>query len=560
MNAKEPNDSVHLLDILIFSGLESLGFLAIVGNASLICVLLRGKYLSRASFILMLNLAIADVIHGVVTTCYFYPPIILKRTHVGELAIRIFNIVDWTAWAITLTHMSAICLDRLVAIMFFDRYNVIVTITRIRNYSIMCWVVFLAANIALFSLDQCCMIRPLKSQHYYSFGYLEKDVLNIYVVAYTPLEIATIVILSISNPTTLVQLYRRHKRKLALKQQGLPRNSETSSIILKQHRSHWQRASTMLVEMSMKIGSKYLVASHARAVAARKASRQQQQKILLQISVVAFIFYGYMTAYYVSYYSRYFQSKAAMVFNSFFYSTTHMINPVIYFTLNSEMRAQLKSAISSLTGCCSVRKKDAFGFAGGSTRFASHTDATAKRSNTSYDEASPFCMVNRHYRSICKESTSRKSDIDTVSYHKDLLTSTEDRLDSNSIGTDKVLGDDEYSSVNKMTIKERSEFMNKLEKILRRSSSSSLTDSPRAFVARRSSDTVSKRTKSMSVPDCDSASCIAHINRAQYSFSSSSSVSDSCSSGVTTGILSSDSLALLLMPLSDDNDDEIAYL
>lgn len=125
------------------------------------------------------------------------------------------------------------------------------------------------------------------------------------------------------------------------------------------------RASTMLVEMSMKIGSKTLATSHARIIAARKASRQQQQRILLQvrldlhyssqwshtwahpstyvqISVVAFIFYGYMTAYYVSYYSRYFQSKAAMVFNSFFYSTTHMINPVIYFSLNKEMRGQLK--------------------------------------------------------------------------------------------------------------------------------------------------------------------------------------------------------------------------
>ncbi|VDO63621.1 unnamed protein product [Heligmosomoides polygyrus] len=323
----ETGQEVHPLDVLIFSGLESLGFLAILGNASLICVLLRGKYLGRASFILMLNLAIADVIHGIVTTCYFYPPIVLKRTHVGELAIRIFNIVDWTAWAITLTHMSAICLDRLVAIMFFDRYNLIVTVTRIRTYSIVCWALFLAANITFFSLDQCCMIRPLKSQHYYSFGYLEKGVLNIYVVAYTPLEIATIVVLSISNPTTLVQLYRRHKRKIALKQQGLPRNSESSPIILKQHRSHWQRASTMLVEMSMKIGSKTLATSHARIIAARKASRQQQQRILLQvrldlhyssqwshtwahpstyvqISVVAFIFYGYMTAYYVSYYSH----------------------------------------------------------------------------------------------------------------------------------------------------------------------------------------------------------------------------------------------------------------
>ena len=55
------------------------------------------------SFILMLNLAMADVLHGLVTTTYFYPPIVFKRTHIPEMGIRIYNVVDWTAWAITLT-------------------------------------------------------------------------------------------------------------------------------------------------------------------------------------------------------------------------------------------------------------------------------------------------------------------------------------------------------------------------------------------------------------------------------------------------------------------------
>ena len=53
----------------------------------------------------MLNLAIADVLHGVVTTCYFYPPIVLKKLHISLFVMRLFNIVDWTAWAITLTYV-----------------------------------------------------------------------------------------------------------------------------------------------------------------------------------------------------------------------------------------------------------------------------------------------------------------------------------------------------------------------------------------------------------------------------------------------------------------------
>lgn len=51
----------------------------------------------------MLSLAIADVVHGIVTTSFFYPPIILKRNHMPELGTRIYNIFDWTAWSITLT-------------------------------------------------------------------------------------------------------------------------------------------------------------------------------------------------------------------------------------------------------------------------------------------------------------------------------------------------------------------------------------------------------------------------------------------------------------------------
>lgn len=40
---------------------------------------------------------------------------------------------------------------------------------------------------------------------------------NLFLFTYSPLELTTIVVLSISNPITLVQLYRRHKRKVALR-------------------------------------------------------------------------------------------------------------------------------------------------------------------------------------------------------------------------------------------------------------------------------------------------------------------------------------------------------
>lgn len=65
-----------------------------------------------------------------------------------------------------------------------------------------------------------------------------------------------------------------------------------------------------------------------------------------------------MTTYYTVYYIFKTENKWVMLFNSFFYSTTHMINPVIYFSLNKEMRSQLVQALTDLLAfiCCAPQK------------------------------------------------------------------------------------------------------------------------------------------------------------------------------------------------------------
>ncbi|KAK0396761.1 hypothetical protein QR680_001841 [Steinernema hermaphroditum] len=315
---------------LVFAGLECLGAMAIVGNMCLIAVFIRHKYLSRPSFLLMLSLASADVLHGIVTTSYFYPPIVLQRIHLPYLAIRVFNILDWTAWSITLTHMAAISVDRLIAITFYGRYNQIITHRLIRNFSMTCWIVFFATNTTFFIFNFCCLITPLEEHHYYTFGFETYNLsarsfshLNIYTYTYVPLELVTISILTVSTPLTLIQLYRRHKRKLALRM-----------------------ASTMLIEMSMKMGSQH-VQNHLKEIAAKRANRQQQ-RIFFQISTVTVFFYSYMTAYYTCYYLFEITNKWAVLFNSFFYSATQMINPLIYFWLNRELRQHLIESAHSL--------------------------------------------------------------------------------------------------------------------------------------------------------------------------------------------------------------------
>ncbi|VIO94783.1 Uncharacterized protein BM_BM14323 [Brugia malayi] len=308
------------LDLSLFVILELLGLTAIFGNASLIAVLVKFNYLNKPSFILLLSLAFADILHGIVTIFYFYPPIILKGHYLSLQWMKIFNTIDWIAWAITLTHISAVCLDRLAAIIFYGRYTLLVSLTKIRYYSIFCWIFFIGQNIILLLSNVCCMIIPLQNKEYYTFGYQRDNNFlnqtNIYIYTYTPLELSTIIIISISNPIILIQLYKRWKRKCAL-----------------------QHASVLLLEMSMKLGAQQ---SHIELTrkSMQKASRQQQ-RIVLQIVTVVAMFSSYMLIYYLSYYIFPFNYKWVAVLHSVSYSITHISNPVIYFTCNKEIRKQL---------------------------------------------------------------------------------------------------------------------------------------------------------------------------------------------------------------------------
>ena len=131
-------------------------------------------------------MACADVLHGFVTTTYFYPPIVLKvNDHLPRLAQRIIMAIDWTAWGITITsvstspiakdrccsHMSAIAVDRVIAVLMFARYMQLVTARRAKLFCATCWTLFLAVNTSFFAFNFCCIIVPQAASDYYSFGY-----------------------------------------------------------------------------------------------------------------------------------------------------------------------------------------------------------------------------------------------------------------------------------------------------------------------------------------------------------------------------------------------------
>ncbi|PIC20090.1 hypothetical protein B9Z55_025402 [Caenorhabditis nigoni] len=237
----------------------------------------------------------------------------------------------------------------------------------------------------------------------------------------------------------------------------------------------------MLLEMSMKMGSKH-IANDVREMAARRSNRQQQ-RILLQITVVALIFYAYMTAYYVSYYSR-FQSIAVMIFNSYFYSITHMINPVIYFSLNKEMRSQLKEAFVDFRKFFSCKKKDPYGFANSSTKINHSTKLTMVRAqSTSCSETSPLFSSNNHYKSTGTTQKNEERLLDSVegsstgneSAEIRAIVQNDDPSDQCSLPKSDIYMTPPVEMPNKMGAKERSTFINQLVSALQYASNKSLS-------------------------------------------------------------------------------------
>lgn len=124
-------------DIAVFTVFELLGITGFVGNILLMTVVHQFGYLQKPSFILISSLAIADILHTIVTSTYFYPPIIFGSDVYSQAVTRLYNAIDWSAWGITLSHMMAICIDRLLAIVLFYKCSFILFIKPLLSSTIL---------------------------------------------------------------------------------------------------------------------------------------------------------------------------------------------------------------------------------------------------------------------------------------------------------------------------------------------------------------------------------------------------------------------------------------
>lgn len=326
-------DSADAADWLVFITLETLGISGWIGNLTLLIVIISSGLLERPSFIFIASLAVADIFHSTVTSCYFYPPIVLRMNIFSRLGVQFMNALDWTAWGVTLTHMIAICVDRLFAIVLFQDYTRLVTVKRTITISVLCWFAFASVNILFTSMQFCCVVVP--QPEFYTFGFEDSSAstgspahsahsetnitrysTNAYKPLYVPLECFAMLILAIGNPIILFNLYEKYRRKRTLR---------AASVVL------------------MEVGQ-----SLCRQTMNLDASLARDIKIFLQITVVTVIFFAYMFIYYLFFYITEFSDKWSTMLNSICYSITHMINPVVYFSLNEQMQKQVKNMFDNL--------------------------------------------------------------------------------------------------------------------------------------------------------------------------------------------------------------------
>ena len=111
-------------DWIIFFILELFSLFGIFTNILVIITVIAFHHYRKPSFLLILSLAIADMWHCLTTSVYYFLPIALKCNYPFNHGSTLFwNLTDYTAWGITLSHMFGLSMDRFMAVVKYNSYR-----------------------------------------------------------------------------------------------------------------------------------------------------------------------------------------------------------------------------------------------------------------------------------------------------------------------------------------------------------------------------------------------------------------------------------------------------
>ncbi|XP_078368565.1 histamine H2 receptor-like [Oculina patagonica] len=173
------------------------------GNFIILRVIWKKQELHSPSFVLLFCLAASDLIVGLICQPFYvaYKIAELKDNSRAYCVLRIIlNISGFTTSGVSLTILSAVSIDRLLALTLNLRYSTIVTVQRILQTVVVFWV--LSVTIV--------MLRFWIRQHWVLF----------------PVVIAVINFLVTTLSTwKIFQIVRRHPRQISQQQQSVQNNT-----------------------------------------------------------------------------------------------------------------------------------------------------------------------------------------------------------------------------------------------------------------------------------------------------------------------------------------------
>ena len=122
---------------------------AILGNALVLTAILTTPSLRSHSMIMLCNLAIADFLVGLITQPFY----IVKELTENRLLDILWDTVAYSFCGVSLLIITAISVDRFLALHYHMRYSTIVTILRVRYMIALVWFINFLSSVFYFSND-----------------------------------------------------------------------------------------------------------------------------------------------------------------------------------------------------------------------------------------------------------------------------------------------------------------------------------------------------------------------------------------------------------------------
>ena len=198
----EKNNDTFIASILtcILNAVFSL--ITVAGNLITLRVIWKTQELHSPSFILLFCLAASDLLVGLICQPFFvaYQIAELTDNFNAYCILRVIqNISSWTTSGACLIILSAISVDRLLALTLHLRYNTIVTVQRILQTVAVCWIFCVTAVILRFWVHQW-IIFPV-------------------------ITVVTSFLVTTVSTLKIFQIIRRHQRQISQQQQSVQNNT-----------------------------------------------------------------------------------------------------------------------------------------------------------------------------------------------------------------------------------------------------------------------------------------------------------------------------------------------